>query len=417
MTDTAEFAQLTDPFRGELMAHCYRMLGSVHDAEDQVQETLIRAWRSYGDFEGRASLRTWLYRIATNTCLRALENRSRRPLPSGLGAPGGKPARAARPVRGSLPERRRARPLPAAAGRRDLRDAADPHLVRRRDQVSRFLGAGPLRQPGAFTMVPVAANGQPGFGCYLRGHAHAIQVLTVTDAGIAHIVTFQQAGLFPAFGLPPVLPAATGAGKATPMNGRTGLLERAITYAARSVLDVTPALLPRPTPCRGWNLDMLLRHASESLAALHDGTVTGHVALIPAAPGRGPAADPARTFRDRARPAPRRTGHRRRPAPGTRHRRPPAPRHRHGMRGSHRDRRARMGHIPGMRPAQADPGHAGRQPAGDRPAAHPRNRPAPPVQPAGQAAAQASPGDRLVAYLGRKPPTSRLAPDHSLSTS
>jgi hypothetical protein len=72
-----------------------------------------------------------------------------------------------------------------------------------RDQVSRFLGTGPLRQPGAFTMVLVAANGQPGFACYLRGHAHAIQVLTVTDAGITHIVTFQQAGLFPAFGLPP----------------------------------------------------------------------------------------------------------------------------------------------------------------------------------------------------------------------
>lgn len=87
-----EFVLLTNQFRPELLAHCYRMLGSVQDAEDQVQETLLRAWRGYGQFEGRSSLRTWLYRIATNACLRALENRERRPLPSGLGAPGDDPA-------------------------------------------------------------------------------------------------------------------------------------------------------------------------------------------------------------------------------------------------------------------------------------------------------------------------------------
>lgn len=82
-----EFAALAAPYRRELVAHCYRMLGSVDDAEDQVQETLLRAWRSYADFEGRSSMRTWLHRIATNACLRALENRARRPLPSGLGGP------------------------------------------------------------------------------------------------------------------------------------------------------------------------------------------------------------------------------------------------------------------------------------------------------------------------------------------
>jgi uncharacterized protein (TIGR03086 family) len=84
------------------------------------------------------------------------------------------------------------------------------------------------------------------------------------------------------------------------VGGVSTLLEQAISYAGRSVLDVTPALLSRPTPCRGWNLCMLLRHASESLAALLDATVTGQIALIPATPDPGPSVDPARTFRDRA---------------------------------------------------------------------------------------------------------------------
>ena len=324
MTDAADFAQLADPFRVELMAHCYRMLGSVHDAEDQVQETMIRAWRSYGDFEGRASLRTWLYKIATNTCLRALENRGRRPLPSGLGAPGSpeEPLAAGHevpwlePIPDALVRADPADPASVVASRESLRlaliaalqylparqravlilrdvlqwrasevadllgisatavnglllrararieqaglaqdeirepeQAAQRALLDRyaaafenadapalsrllredavfemppmltwfagRDQIGRCLGTRVLGQPGDFKTVSIAANSQPGFAFYLLGrdghhHAHAVQVLTVAGAGIAHIVSFNQPGLFPAFGLPPVLPAATG---------------------------------------------------------------------------------------------------------------------------------------------------------------------------------------------------------------
>jgi len=89
--DEQAFGQLIDPYRRELQMHCYRILGSVHDAEDALQETLLAAWQGLGGFEGRASIRTWLYRVATSRCLLALRSARRRPQtdwpPPGLALP------------------------------------------------------------------------------------------------------------------------------------------------------------------------------------------------------------------------------------------------------------------------------------------------------------------------------------------
>jgi Sigma-70 region 2 len=165
--DGQAFRELTDPYRLELQLHCYRILGSVQDAEDLLQETLLAAWRGLERFEGRSSLRAWLYRIATNRRLNALRDSGRQP-----------------------------QQVPAGAARRSgLSHHGD------RGDARAILRGAPLR------VVPTRANSQPEFGCYLPvpraaiAHAYGLLVLTLEGDRISAITWFSDTGVFAHFGL------------------------------------------------------------------------------------------------------------------------------------------------------------------------------------------------------------------------
>jgi RNA polymerase sigma-70 factor (ECF subfamily) len=151
-----EFIRRVEIYRPELLAHRYRMLGSLVDAEDAVQNTYIRAWRSYDSFQARSSERTWLYRIATNVCLTALQHHSRRVLPSGLGAPSDDPSAA---PNSADPGIAWLQPIPDARIRSELDDPAA--IAAARDSVRLALIAGmqylPSRQRAVLILRDVLA--------------------------------------------------------------------------------------------------------------------------------------------------------------------------------------------------------------------------------------------------------------------
>ncbi|MFB4299728.1 RNA polymerase subunit sigma-70 [Actinomadura sp. NTSP31] len=229
-----DFEARVGPHRRELLVHCYRMLGSVHEAEDLVQETMLRAWRARERYDaGLASVRTWLYRIATNACLTALEGRARRPLPSGLGAPSDDPGAPLAPALDvpwlqPFPDALLGDPAALAVRRGTLRLALiaamqvlppkQRAVLILRDvlefpaaEVAALLETTPAAVNSALQRARAGLEGaspaeddvaEPGDEAV---DMHTLQVFTVTPRGVARNVVFQDARVFAAFDLPPVL--------------------------------------------------------------------------------------------------------------------------------------------------------------------------------------------------------------------
>src|SRR5919109_320532 len=203
--DENAYGRLVEPYRGELHAHCYRMLGSVHDAEDALQDALLRAWRGLAGFEGRSSLRSWLYTIATNTCLNQLARRPKRVLPIDYGP-------AADPHEGPgepLAESERVESYVDAWDRGDV-DAVVAMLTEDatfampplrtwfggRDAIAVFLAGWPLSGNWRWRPVSVRANGQPALAFYSWDPEEesylpfALNVLTLRGARISDVTAF-----------------------------------------------------------------------------------------------------------------------------------------------------------------------------------------------------------------------------------
>jgi RNA polymerase sigma factor (sigma-70 family) len=212
--DQDAFQHLAEPYRGELQLHCYRMLGSLYDAEDLVQETFLRAWRGLDRFEGRASFRGWLYRIATNACLNALASRSsaRRLLPAAQAAPDD---------RQRVLLQRYVRAWEDADLDGFVALLRDDAVLSMPPMPQWFLGPDSIRTffarawrwagPDSRRLIPAGANRQPAFAFYVRGpddlerHAHSIWLPTLQDDAVAAITGFIDPRLFAPFGLPPIL--------------------------------------------------------------------------------------------------------------------------------------------------------------------------------------------------------------------
>jgi RNA polymerase sigma-70 factor (ECF subfamily) len=193
--DSERFEAATAPYRRELLAHCYRMTGSPQDAEDLVQETYLRAWRAYDRFERRSSVRTWLYRIATNVCLTALNGRNRRVLPSGLGPPSSDPYGPAAPPSGDvawldpIPDHlvldERGDPAEVVAARQSVRLAlvAAAQILPPRQRAA-FLLCDVLAQPGADAAAVLGVS-PPALKSLLQRARARLAQHTVADENLA----------------------------------------------------------------------------------------------------------------------------------------------------------------------------------------------------------------------------------------